>query len=102
MPKKLHNPIAKAVENLPQWPSFGRLAMTCDGVFKPITGSFGALPRNARGAIWVIIAGLFFTVMTALIKMIGDTIPVVQILLFRQIVMTCTVMPVLVLGFPGS
>ena len=102
MPKKLQDPTAKAVENLPQSPSFGRLAMTCDGVFKPITGSFGALPRNARGAIWVIIAGLFFTVMTALIKMIGDTIPVVQILLFRQIVMTCTVMPVLVLGFPGS
>ncbi|WP_319024935.1 DMT family transporter [Nisaea sediminum] len=46
------------------------------------------------------IAGLFFTVMTALIKSIGDTIPVVQILLFRQIVMTFTVMPVLIAGFP--
>ncbi|WP_205620612.1 MULTISPECIES: DMT family transporter [Nisaea] len=67
---------------------------------KPITGPFRALPGNARGAIWVAIAALFFTVMVALIKSIGDTIPVVQILLFRQIVMTCTVMPVLVSGFP--
>ncbi|MEO9902069.1 MULTISPECIES: DMT family transporter [Alphaproteobacteria] len=67
---------------------------------KPVTVPFKALPGNARGAIWVAIAALFFTVMVALIKSIGDTIPVVQILLFRQIVMTCTVMPVLISGFP--
>lgn len=46
------------------------------------------------------IAGFFFTIMTALIKEIGDTIPVVQILLFRQITMTCTVLPVLISGYP--
>lgn len=39
--------------------------------------------------------------MTAVIKSIGDTIPVVQILFFRQIVMTCAVLPLLVSGFPG-
>ena len=101
MPKKLRDHAANSVKNISRWPPFARFAATCDGIFRPITGSFVALPRNARGAIWVIIAGLFFTVMTALIKMIGDSIPVVQILLFRQIVMTCTVMPILVLGFPG-
>jgi drug/metabolite transporter (DMT)-like permease len=67
----------------------------------PISIPFKALPGNARGAIWVLIAGFFFTAMTGLIKEIGDTIPVVQILLFRQIVMTCTVLPILVSGFPG-
>lgn len=69
-------------------------------ILKPVTAPFRKLPGNARGAIWVVIAGLFFTVMTALIKSIGDTIPVVQILLFRQIVMTFTVMPLLIAGFP--
>jgi drug/metabolite transporter (DMT)-like permease len=67
----------------------------------PISVPFAALPPNARGAIWVVIAGFFFTAMTALIKQIGDTIPVVQILLFRQITMTCTVLPVLISGYPG-
>ena len=63
--------------------------------------AFAALPPNAQGAIWVVVAGFFFTIMTALIKEIGDTIPVVQILLFRQITMTCTVLPVLISGYPG-
>ncbi|MDF1790316.1 MAG: DMT family transporter [Thalassobaculaceae bacterium] len=59
------------------------------------------MPPNARGAIWVVVAGFFFTMMTALIKEIGDTIPVVQILLFRQVTMTVTVLPVLIAGYPG-
>ncbi|UUX48986.1 DMT family transporter [Nisaea acidiphila] len=80
---------------------FNRLSGILDTILKPVSAPFRALPGNARGAIWVVIAGLFFTVMTALIKSIGDTIPVVQILLFRQIVMTCTVMPILISGFPG-
>lgn len=70
-------------------------------VLAPISIPFKALPGNARGAIWVLIAGFFFTAMTGLIKEIGDTIPIVQILLFRQIVMTFTVLPVLISGFPG-
>jgi len=67
----------------------------------PISVPFAALPPNARGAVWIVFAGFFFTAMTALIKQIGDTIPVVQILLFRQITMTLTVLPVLIAGYPG-
>ncbi|WP_339853546.1 DMT family transporter [uncultured Nisaea sp.] len=79
---------------------FNRFSSYIGVLGQPVTVPFRALPGNARGAIWVAIAALFFTVMVALIKSIGDTIPVVQVLLFRQIVMTCTVMPILVSGFP--
>ena len=79
---------------------FSRFATYLGVLGKPVTVPFRALPGNARGAIWVAIAALFFTGMVALIKSIGDTIPVVEILLFRQIVMTCTVLPILISGFP--
>lgn len=79
---------------------FGRFATYLGVLGKPVTVPFRALPGNARGAIWVAIAALFFTGMVALIKSIGDTIPVFEILLFRQIVMTCTVLPILISGFP--
>lgn len=81
--------------------SFNILRATTDRLTAPAREAFAALPPNARGAIWVVVAGFFFTLMTALIKQIGDTIPVVQILLFRQITMTCTVLPVLISGYPG-
>lgn len=81
---------------------FHRLGRHFRRVAEPATAAFAALPGNARGAIWVLIAGLIFTVMMALIKSIGDTIPVVQILLFRQLTMTCAVAPVLARGFPSA
>lgn len=52
-----------------------------------------ALPTNLQGAVWVVMAGLVLTVMTALIKTVGSTIPVVQILFIRQIVMTGAMLP---------
>lgn len=77
-----------------------RLFRLVAALLDPLTAPFRALPGNARGAIWILLASFFFTVMVALIKSIGDAISVFQILLFRQIVMTCTVMPILVSGFP--
>ena len=53
------------------------------------------LSDNARGSLLVIVGGFFFTVMVALIKEIGDVIPVVQILFFRQVTMMITVAPIL-------
>lgn len=50
-------------------------------------------PNNLQGALWIAIAGLVMTIMTALIKTVGDTIPVIQILFLRQMVMTATMMP---------
>ncbi|WP_321339321.1 DMT family transporter [Breoghania sp.] len=60
------------------------------------------LPGNARGAIWILIACFFFTIMTALIKYVGQRIHVSQILLVRQIVMTCIVAPTILRSFPSS
>lgn len=81
--------------------SFNVLRTSIERISAPGRTAFAALSPNARGAVWIVVAGFFFTLMTALIKQIGDTIPVVQILMFRQITMTCTVLPVLISGYPG-
>ncbi|WP_319775632.1 DMT family transporter [Breoghania sp.] len=60
------------------------------------------LPGNTRGAIWILVACFFFTIMTALIKVVGQRIHVSQILLARQIVMTFIVAPTILSSFPDS
>jgi len=54
---------------------------------------WSALPGNVRGMIWVAIAGVTFSVMTALIKGTGARIPVLQILFIRQLVMMLMMSP---------
>ncbi|MGB1006544.1 MAG: DMT family transporter [Thalassobaculaceae bacterium] len=61
---------------------------------------FAALPGNLRGILWILGAGLFFTVMMALIKEAGEQISVFQILFLRQLTMTLAVSPVLVKNAP--
>lgn len=51
------------------------------------------LSGNLQGAVWVVLAGLVLTVMTALIKAVGAEIPVIQILFIRQLVMASSMMP---------
>lgn len=60
------------------------------------------LPGNARGALWILLAAFIFTVMTALIKVVGQRIHVTQILLGRQIVMTLIVLPTIMRSFPSA
>jgi len=88
-------PVTSAVRDLKN-----RLSLAGTRILEPVSGPFRALPGNARGAIWILLASFFFTIMVALIKSVGDEISVFQVLLFRQIVMTCTVVPILVSGFP--
>ena len=61
---------------------------------------FTALPGNLRGTLWILGAGLFFTVMMALIKEAGEQISVFQILFLRQLTMTLAVSPVLIKNAP--
>ena len=61
-----------------------------------------ALPDNVRGGLWLLFAGIFFVAMTGLIKEAGQTIPVVQILLLRQIFMGVTVFPAIARNFPRA
>ncbi|MEP0522365.1 MAG: DMT family transporter [Hyphomicrobiales bacterium] len=58
-------------------------------------------PGNVRGALWIFIAALFFSISVAFIKEVGQRLHVTQILFVRQSVMFLTVLPVLVSGFPA-
>ena len=66
-----------------------------------IRGRFNDLPSNVRGAAFLMAAALFFSLMVALIKMLGQTYHVTHILLIRQIIMTMIVAPAIWRNFPG-
>ncbi|GGB36489.1 multidrug transporter [Roseibium aquae] len=60
------------------------------------------LPANTIGALWILQAAFLFTVMTALIKLVGDGLTVFQILAIRQAIMVAIVAPKIVPNLPGS
>lgn len=60
------------------------------------------LPGNIRGILWMLLAGVFFTAMVTLIKLLGERLHVAEIILIRQIIMTIIVAPVIISGLPGS
>jgi len=53
------------------------------------------LPGNVRGSLIILIASLASVVMSALIKHVGQTIPVVEILFVRQIIVLIIISPVI-------
>jgi len=53
------------------------------------------LPGNARGAMWVLLASVFASVMGALIKHVGQRIPVFEILFIRQLCVLAILSPVI-------
>lgn len=57
-------------------------------------------PGNVRGAVWILVAALFFSIGVVFIKDVGQRIHITQILFVRQCVMFLTVLPILVGGFP--
>ena len=58
-------------------------------------------PDNAKGAALLMIAACLFTVMITLVKLIGNSLHVSQILFVRQMVMTAIIAPQILRGFPG-
>ena len=54
-----------------------------------------ALPGNVRGSLIVLVASLASVVMSALIKHLGQTIPVIEILFVRQIIVLIIISPVI-------
>lgn len=60
------------------------------------------LPGNIRGILWMLVAGIFFTAMVTLIKILGERLHVAEIILIRQVIMTIIVTPVILSGLPGS
>ncbi|HEY9568871.1 MAG TPA: DMT family transporter [Thalassobaculum sp.] len=62
---------------------------------------WGALPANARGSVWMILSSLTFAVMATGIKLLGQDLPVVEILFFRQMFVLLLVSPAIARGFPS-
>lgn len=54
-----------------------------------------ALSGNIRGSIIILIASLVSVIMSSLIKHVGQTIPVIEILFFRQILVLMIISPVI-------
>ncbi len=64
--------------------------------------SFNSLPGNVKGAIFLMIAAAGFGLMAALIKLSGERLNIMQILLVRQMVMMLFVAPSILRNFPGG
>lgn len=58
-----------------------------------------ALPGNARGSLIILVASLVGVLMSSLIKDVGKTIPVVEILFIRQIIVLVIISPVIFRNF---
>ncbi|NQU59248.1 MAG: DMT family transporter [Rhodospirillales bacterium] len=54
-----------------------------------------ALPGNVRGSLIILIASLASVAMSSLIKHVGQTIPVIEILFVRQILVLIIILPVI-------
>ncbi len=67
-----------------------------------ISKRFNNLPPNAKGAAFLMAAALFFSLMVALIKLLGQNYDITQILLVRQVIITAIVAPAIWSNFPGA
>lgn len=58
-----------------------------------------ALPGNARGSLIILGASMLSVIMTSLIKQVGQTIPVIEILFIRQSIVLLIISPVILRNF---
>jgi drug/metabolite transporter (DMT)-like permease len=54
-----------------------------------------ALPGNARGSLIILLASMISVLMSSLIKHVGQTIPVIEILFIRQLLVLLIISPVI-------
>jgi len=66
----------------------------------PIAERWNALPGNLRGSLWLVLSSFILVVMAAMIKHVGQRLPVVEILFFRQMFVIAVVSPAIAKGFP--
>ena len=62
---------------------------------------WNSLTGNVRGSILIIIGTFVGTLMVSCIKVLGQRIPVVEILFMRQVVLLLVIAPMMVCNFPG-
>ena len=67
-----------------------------------LIATWEGLSGNARGSVWLLAAGFFATVMITGIKLVGQRLPVLEILFFRQMFVFILLTPVLVREFPNT
>jgi drug/metabolite transporter (DMT)-like permease len=82
-------------------PSADKLSAAFTARLAPYIAQWEALPANARGSVWMVVSSLVFAVMATCIKLLGRDLPVVEILLFRQLFVLVVLSPAIVKGFPG-
>lgn len=73
-------------------------AMTGEPADKTVTtraGRFAALPGNVRGALWLLVASVLFTVMIVLAKFLGNRLDSFQVAFFRALVGLIVILPFL-------
>ena len=61
-------------------------------------GTWQTLPPNLRGALWVLLAAVFFSSMGALIKALGDRLDSFQIAFFRSLFGLFAILPFVIRG----
>ncbi len=67
-----------------------------------ISSHFEKLPPNIKGAALLMAAALIFSLMVALIKLLGQNHHITQILLIRQAIITAIVAPMIWKNFPRA
>lgn len=82
-------------------PFAARLLRQLTRMGRPFLTWWLSKPGNVRGALWILLAALFFSICVVFIKDVGQRIHITQILLVRQGVMFLTILPVLLTAFPA-
>ncbi len=67
-----------------------------------LTAIWQGLSGNARGSVWLLTGGLCATVMITGIKFVGQRLPVLEILFFRQMFVFVILTPVMARDFPNA
>ena len=67
-----------------------------------LIAAWDGLSGNARGSLWLLAGGLFATVMVTGIKFVGQRLPVLEILFFRQMFVFVLLTPILTKQFPST
>lgn len=62
---------------------------------RTLTAAYTQLPRNARGAVWMLLSAISFTVMTTLIKLLGANYPAALQTFYRQAAGALVLLPMI-------
>lgn len=61
-----------------------------------------SLADRVSGGSWILLSGILFSAMLAVFKLMGQSLPVVEILFLRQVMVLAVVIPILARGWPRS